>query len=137
MAVKDFDQIVDKSPRDRRYRMKRSGTTRKTENLVYYEVYPANPPPLTAEQKEELRRLAAMPDSEIDTSDIPPLEFTSGVVVRDPFVRPPLKSKVKEFLVDSDIIYWVINQAGDGYQDKLNAMLRRAMEEERAAVAKE
>ena len=102
--------------------------------MVYYAVDPANPPPLTPEQEEEIRRLAALPDSEIDTSDIPPLDFSSGVVVRDPFVRPPTKSKVKEFLIDSDIIYWVINQAGEGYMDKLNAMLRRAMEEERAAA---
>lgn len=107
---------------------------RRTEDLVYYDVDPANPPSLTPEQEERLRRLAARPDCEIDTSDIPPLEFTSGVVVRDPFVRPPLKSKVKEFLIDSDIIYWVINQAGEGYMDKLNAMLRRAMEEERAGA---
>lgn len=100
--------------------------------MVYYEVDPANPPSLTPEQEERLRRLAARPAGEIDTSDIPPLEFSSGVVVRDPFVRPPTKSLVKEFLVDSDIIYWVINRAGEGYMDKLNAMLRRAMEEERA-----
>ena len=109
-------------------------STRKTEDLVYYEVDPSNPPPLTAEQEEEIRRLAAMPDSEIDFSDIPELDCASGVVVRDPFARPPTKSKVKEFLVDSDIIYWVINQAGERYMDKLNAMLRRAMEEERAAI---
>ena len=112
--------------------MKGTTTIQRTEDLVYYEVDPANPLPLTPEQEERLRRLAALPDSEIDTSDIPPLDFSSGVVVRDPFVRPPTKSKVKEFLVDSDIIYWVINQAGAGYMDKLNAMLRRAMEEEQA-----
>ena len=103
--------------------------------MVYCAVDPANPPPLTAEQEEEIRRLAAMPAGEIDFSDIPELDGAGGVVVRDPFVRPPLKSKVREFLVDSDIIYWVINQAGEGYQDKLNAMLRRAMEEERAEAS--
>ena len=122
------------SPHDRLHRVRRSDTTKKTENLVYCAVDPANPPPLTAEQEEEIRRLAAMPDSEIDFSDIPELDCASGVVVRDPFARPPTKSKVKEFLVDSDIIYWVINQAGERYMDKLNAMLRRAMEEERAAI---
>lgn len=101
--------------------------------MVYYEVDPANPPPLTPEQEAQVRRLAALPDSAIDTSDIPELDRDSGLVVRDPFVRPPTKSKVKEFLVDSDIIYWVINQAGAGYMDKLNSMLRRAMEEERSS----
>ena len=123
------------SPRARPRRARRSDTTERTENLVYYEVDPANPPQLTPEQKERLRRLAALPADKIDTSDIPELTFSNGVVVRNPFARPPLKSKVKEFLIDSDIIYWVINRAGDGYQDKLNAMLRRAMEEERAEEA--
>ena len=32
-----------------------------------------NPPALTARQKTELEALAAMPESAIDTSDIPPL----------------------------------------------------------------
>ena len=37
----------------------------------------ANLPPLTSEQMAEIERLAAMPESEIDTSDIP--ELTDGI----------------------------------------------------------
>jgi hypothetical protein len=33
-----------------------------------------NPPPLTPEQKERIRALKALPDAEIDYSDIPPLD---------------------------------------------------------------
>ena len=33
----------------------------------------ANPPPLTTRQKAQLKALKAMPASDIDTSDIPPL----------------------------------------------------------------
>ena len=79
-----------------------------------------------------------MPDSEIDYSDIPPLaERERGrkqkITIGNPWITPPTKSILDGFLVDSDIIHWVLNQVGgDGYMDKMNAMLRRAMEEERA-----
>lgn len=101
--------------------------------MVTFELDPDNPPPLTAEQKARLARLAEMPKSAIDTTDIPELDWTTGIVVHDPFAQPPTKSRIKEFLIDSDIIYWILNQVGEeGYQDKMNAMLRRAMDEERA-----
>ena len=51
------------------------------------------------------------------------------------YVTQPAKAVLDKVVIDSDIIYWVINQAGEGYQDKLNAMLRRAMEEERAGTS--
>jgi hypothetical protein len=40
-------------------------------NTVKFKLDPENPPPLTAEQHERLNAIAAMPDSEIDYSDIP------------------------------------------------------------------
>jgi hypothetical protein len=43
----------------------------KTENMVRYTLDPNQP--LTEDQKAELARLADMPDSEIDFSDIPEL----------------------------------------------------------------
>ena len=54
-----------------------------------------------------------------------------AIKVRNPWADPPTKTKIKEFLVDSDIIYWILKQVGDGWQEKMNAMLRRAMREER------
>ena len=111
--------------------MKKRSMSRKTEKLVRYEFDPNNPPPLTPEQEAELQALAAMPDSEIDTTDIPELDWDKGIVVRNPWAAPPTKTKIKEFLVDSDIIYWILKQVGDGWQEKMNAMLRRAMREER------
>ena len=105
-------------------------------SLVTFELDPNNPPPLTAEQQAEIEALARMPDSEIDYSDIPRQsreEWDKSVVIGNPWITPPTKSLIKEFRVDSDIIHWVLNQVGgDGYMDKMNAMLRRAMEEERA-----
>ena len=41
-------------------------------SIVTYEFDPDNPKPLTAAQRAELKALAALPDDEIDTSDIPP-----------------------------------------------------------------
>ena len=91
-------------------------------NLVIYSVDPDNPPPLTPEQKEELRRLAEMPDSEIDTSDIPE--------VRE---WPKKMVDVSKIRIDAEVIRWILKQVpADRWQDKLNEMLRRAMREERA-----
>ena len=107
--------------------------------MVYSEFDPNNPPELTPEQKAEIEALARMPDSEIDFSDIPPLEERERdrkykITIRNPWITPPTKTKLQEFMVDSDIIYWVLNQVGgEGYMDKLNAMLRSAMEAEREA----
>lgn len=38
-----------------------------------------NPPRLTPEQLEELRALSLLPDSEIDFSDIPPLDVSTMI----------------------------------------------------------
>ena len=56
---------------------------------VRYVFDPVNPPPLMAKQKAAIAALNARPDSEIDTSDIPPL--TKGFwqdAVRNPFYGP-------------------------------------------------
>jgi hypothetical protein len=44
---------------------------KKDEHITKYEIDPGNPPPLTSKQQAALDALAAMPDSEIDYSDIP------------------------------------------------------------------
>ena len=82
-------------------------------------------PPLTDEQKAELKALAEMPDSEIDDSDIPPLDdaFWKNAV-RNPFSEPTKTSTTVR--VDSDVLAWLKSQ-GKGYQTRLNAILREAM----------
>ena len=56
--------------------------------IIRYEVDLNNPPPLTAEQKARIKALCEMPDSEIDFSDIPPLDekFWKNAV-RNPFLN--------------------------------------------------
>jgi uncharacterized protein (DUF4415 family) len=90
-----------------------------------YEVDLSNLPALTAAQKLELKALAAMPDSEIDYSDIPPLDDSFWKnAVRNPFYKPTKTSTTVR--IDSDVLLWLRTQ-GKGYQSKINAILRREM----------
>jgi len=92
---------------------------------VRFEVDLNNLPPLTDEQKAELKALSEMPDSEIDYSDIPPLDdaFWKNAV-RNPFYKPTKTSTTVR--VDSDVLAWLKSQ-GKGYQTRINAILREAM----------
>jgi uncharacterized protein (DUF4415 family) len=91
-------------------------------------------PPLTEEDIAKLQALADRPDSEIDLSDIP--EWTAEDfrnAVRGKYYRP-VKAQVTTKL-DADVIDW-LKADGRGYQTRMNAILRRAMLDARAAVRK-
>jgi len=82
-------------------------------------------PPMTEERKKNLERLAALPDSEIDTSDIP--EWTEEqwkTAVRGGLYRPVKRQITAR--VDADVLAWLKSQ-GKGYQSRINAILRREM----------
>ena len=82
-------------------------------------------PPLTEKQIAHLKALAARPDSEIDTSDIPELtaeQWKRGV--RGRFYRPVKRQITAR--VDADVLEWLKSQ-GEGYQSRINAILRREM----------
>ena len=82
-------------------------------------------PELTAAQIANLKRLAARPDSEIDTSDIPELtEEQWKTAVRGRFYRPVKRQITAR--VDADVLDWLQSQ-GKGYQSRINAILRREM----------
>ncbi len=82
-------------------------------------------PPITDEGREELRALAARPDSEIDTSDIPELTPEQWKnAVRGKFYRPVKRQITAR--VDADVLEWLKAQ-GKGYQSRINAILRREM----------
>lgn len=93
--------------------------------IVRREVDLNNLPPLTEAQKAELKALTERPDSEIDYSDIPPLDdaFWKNAIP-NPFYKPTKTSTTVR--VDSDVLAWLKSQ-GNGYQTRLNAILRRAM----------
>jgi uncharacterized protein (DUF4415 family) len=87
-----------------------------------------NLPPLTDAQKAELAALAALPDAEIDTSDIPVLPDTAWRnAIRGRFYKPTKTSTTVR--IDSDVLAWLRSQ-GKGYQTRINAILRHAMLEE-------
>ena len=83
---------------------------------------------LSPRQKRELAALAAMPDDQIDTSDIPELPPSAWKdAVRGRFYRP-LKQAVSMRL-DSDVVAW-LKKRGKGYQTRANSILRRHMLDE-------
>jgi uncharacterized protein (DUF4415 family) len=96
--------------------------------IVRYELDLENLPPLTDEQKAELKALADLPDDQIDFSDIPPLseEFWENAE-QGRFYRP--RKTHASVRIDSDVLAWLKSQ-GKGYQTRLNAILRKAMLDE-------
>ena len=86
-----------------------------------------NPEPLTVKLQAELDALEAMPESEIDTTEMPPVTDWSKAE-RGAFFRPikrPLSLRL-----DADIIDWFQRQ-GSGYQTRMNAVLREYVERHR------
>ncbi len=80
---------------------------------------------LTPKQERELRILSALPDDQIDTSDIPELPPGSWKnAVRGRFYRP-LKKAVY-IRLDADVIAW-LKKPGKGYQTRVNSILRQRM----------
>lgn len=82
-------------------------------------------PPLTLAQQESLRRLAALPDSEIDTSDIPEMKDAEWAAAPRRSLYRPVKRQITA-RIDADVLEWLRSQ-GKGYQSRINAILRREM----------
>ena len=82
-------------------------------------------PKLTEERRKELAKLDALPADQIDTSDIPELTDEQWAsAVRGRFYRP-VKQQITARL-DADVLAW-LKAGGQGYQTRMNAILRRAM----------
>ena len=82
-------------------------------------------PPLTEAQKANLKLLAARPDAEIDTSDIPELTDAQLAEMKRPEHFRPVKKQITARL-DADVLAW-LKAGGKGYQSRMNAILRQAM----------
>ena len=79
---------------------------------------------LTAEERAALEAVASMPDSQIDTSDMPEVTDWSGAV------RGALYRRVKRLTslrLDADLLEW-FKRGGEGYQTRINAALREYVE---------
>jgi uncharacterized protein (DUF4415 family) len=84
---------------------------------------------LTREQKRQAAVIAAKPDADIDLSDAPEVVDWSVAEIGK-FYRPPKKPVTMR--LDIDIIKW-LKSHGRGYQTRVNALLRHAMNSRWAA----
>jgi len=88
---------------------------------------------ISAKQQAELDALAALPDDEIDTEDIPEVVDWSGAK-RGVFYRPVKKQITLR--IDADLIAWFQANSdqpnGKGYQTSINRALREYVEQQTA-----
>jgi uncharacterized protein (DUF4415 family) len=78
----------------------------------------------TRESRTDWKRLAARPDAEIDTSEVPELDKD---FFRHAKLRIPKAKQMVSLRLDSDVLDW-FKQQGKGYQTRINAVLRAYME---------
>lgn len=79
---------------------------------------------VSKKQKNELKKVTALRDTQIDLSDAPEVSDWSHAVVGK-FYRPIKKSLT--IRLDADVLAWLKAQ-GRGYQTRINTLLRAAME---------
>lgn len=81
--------------------------------------------------KSDLGRIDRMRDSEIDYSDIPPLDkaFLKKVTT----AWPPTKAQLT-IRLDVDVLHWLKGH-GRGYQTRINRILRVVMESQSSRSA--
>lgn len=78
----------------------------------------------------ELEALKAMPDEDIDYSDIPPLDDEFWANAR--LVHPTPKEAIS-IRLDGDVLDYFKSQ-GKGYQSRINAVLRSYMEHDKKSA---
>jgi uncharacterized protein (DUF4415 family) len=82
--------------------------------------------------RTDWKRVDALKDKEIDLSDIqevPPEMFARAIVRRG--LKPVSRKAQLTLRVDSDVLDWYRKQ-GQGYQTKINALLRAYMDAHKA-----
>jgi uncharacterized protein (DUF4415 family) len=82
---------------------------------------------LTVKERTALTSVAAMPDSEIDTSDSPEVTDWTGAV-RGGLFRPV--KRLTSLRSDADLLEW-FRRGGEGYQTRINAAPREYVERHR------
>jgi uncharacterized protein (DUF4415 family) len=84
---------------------------------------------LSPEQLDQLAKLAALPDDQIDTVDIPEAPAENWIHARRGELYRPLKQPVT-IRLDADVLTWFKEHtAGAGYQTEINRVLRRHVTE--------
>ena len=86
----------------------------------------------SGESLTDWKRLDAMQDEDIDLTDVPEItpEMFAKAVVRRGLPPPPIKQQIT-IRLDYDVLRWFRAQ-GDGYQTRINSLLRAYMEAHQA-----
>ncbi|HWK44536.1 MAG TPA: BrnA antitoxin family protein [Stellaceae bacterium] len=84
-----------------------------------------NDDPISPELQAELAALEAMPDDQIDTSEMPEVTDWTGAK-RGAFFRPIKKQLTLR--LDMDLIAYFQGDDPEGYQTRINAALREYVE---------
>jgi uncharacterized protein (DUF4415 family) len=80
---------------------------------------------LSPEQQERLARLDALPDDQIDTTDIPEAPHENTSLARRPGLGEVL-AHPDAVALDADVVGWFKEHAGDKpYQSEINRVLRQ------------
>ena len=80
---------------------------------------------LSRAQLDDLARIAALPDDEIDTADIPEAPVENWAHSRRGDLYRPIKRSVT-IRLDADVLAWFKEHAANGgYQTEINRILRR------------
>ena len=101
-------------------------------NTVKFNLDSKTPAPLTPQQRKRLKLVAAMPDAEIDYSDIP--RHTEAVQWTRPGVLVPSENKQQVTLrLDADVLTF-FKGTGKRYQSRINAALREYVQAHRKSA---
>ena len=89
---------------------------------------------LSRAELDQLAKIAALPDDQIDTTDIPEAPVENWAQARRGDFYRPLKRSVT-IRLDADVLAWLKDHADGGrYQTEINRILRRyVIEAERTA----
>ena len=83
---------------------------------------------ISSKSQTDWKRIDALQDEDIDFSEsreIPPEMFARAIVRRG--LKPVRRKEQLTLRIDSDVVEWYRRQ-GQGYQTKINALLRAYME---------
>jgi uncharacterized protein (DUF4415 family) len=81
--------------------------------------------PFDSDELEQLAKLAAIPDDDIDTDDAPEITEEGWRDPRRPGLYKPVKQPVT-IRLDADVVEWFKAHAeGKPYQTEINSVLRR------------
>ncbi len=101
-------------------------------NPVKFKLDQKNPAPLTAAQRKRLAAVAAMPDADIDYSDISRPAHSVQWTRPDALVPSENKKQVT-LRLDADVLSF-FKRTGQRYQSRINATLREYMKAHRKTL---